>query len=443
MLGLLSKRGEAAYLRFPGRVSVEPDPPSSPLPLRNCRLLESQVYLSQDRFYVFNFRVSYVSDEKRETFITVSLDAEGQPAPQIQPMLAKLEANLLSPNGSLDLEPDRLPQMLELAGEVARQQAESQSIGLEEAIRSRLEKVLLRLSSYYRRLMNEVNTGDSTRDETVRVELQQELGQKIADELERHRLRVTLTPLSYAVAVTPFAHYRLALATTHSRQNLHLARNLHTGQLEPYTCHHCGEPLDHIALCDRGHGVHGRCLETCQQCGRAVCQACGIQNCAICSRSVCIDCVNGEQVVSNSGVEALAGRATCAYCQRWLCNQHLAACAICGLTYCTQHSFYCKCCHQTYCSQCGSGAECKTCRRVLTASVIKVADIPAIAGLSPERYEWRRAKNKAFSVYIGRWTAPGFISFWLRRWQVVIVVDKAGEIVYWRKKGIVEQMFRS
>ncbi|MCI0532482.1 MAG: hypothetical protein L0Y74_11160 [candidate division Zixibacteria bacterium] len=63
MLGLLAGRGEAAYLHFPGRVSAAQVPA---LPLHNCRLLESDVDTSQDQFYIFNFRTTYISDEKHE-----------------------------------------------------------------------------------------------------------------------------------------------------------------------------------------------------------------------------------------------------------------------------------------------------------------------------------------------------------------------------------------
>jgi len=419
MLGLLAGRGEAAYLPFPQRVSVEQH---LPLPLHNCRLLENEIGVRQDQFYIFNFRASYLSDEKLERFIAIGLDHEGRPAPDTQQMLAQFEAQELALDGPVSVKTRPLDQMLEIAGEMARQQVSAEVAELEAVIKPRLEKVLLRLSSYYRRLSDEVNTGDPGQDETVRAELQQELKLKIAEELERHRLRVTIEPISYAVAVIPFAHYRLRLATPNTEQEIDLARNLYTGQIEQFSCFYCRQPLDHLALCERAHPVHAHCLEHCRQCGRDICRGCGIQSCAICQAVACVDC-----------------RAACNYCERWLCAQHVQSCAICDQPYCSDHGLRCRRCNQNYCHKCGAGGECLTCRQALAAPPLEVVNLPAIAGLRPEQYRWRQAENKLYVVYLGQRRLPSFIPAWLGG-QVVVVVNRAGELVYWDRHGLLKRI---
>jgi hypothetical protein len=304
--------------------------------------------------------------------------------------------------------------MLDAAAQLAREQVDARAGELEKALQPRLEKVLLRLSRYYRRLLDEVQSDDLAQDEALRADLQRDLELKTAEELERHQLRVTLTPLSYAVALAPFARRRLSLATQHSQHVVELDQNLHTGQATPIACQHCGEPLDSLALCDHGHTVHPGCLDTCCRCGLDVCHACGIQTCAVCEQAVCADCVS-----------------SCSYCESWLCAQHVRLCAICGQAHCTAHSFQCSCCKQVYCSQHMHKGVCETCRSALRSPVISAPPTLAAIDFAP-RYRWRMASNASFDVYVGR-------NFW--RGRAVVVTDKEGQVVHWEKWGLLQQLF--
>jgi hypothetical protein len=363
--------------------------------------------------------------------------------------------------------PDKktLRRMLERASDVARRQADARAAELEAAIRPRLQKDLLRLTTFYRRLAAEVDSDDPAQAADVRADLERDLARKIADELESHRLRVNLSPLSCAVVLAPVAHYRLTLATRQSRHSLELDRDLHTGQIEGLVCHACREPVGRLALCDRGHAVHAHCLDTCARCGRDVCRACGIQRCAVCGSPVCIECIAvcaecdrwqcathvtdcpvcGQPVcpactatcatcgVSQCGSHvarcATCGNPTCeehlwpcTICGREVCETHADICILCGEPHCTDHGFHCRTCRQAYCSQCGRDrdGECRTCRQAAAAPVVPVASLPPIPGLRAERYRWRRAGNRKFSVYKG-WRLFG---------RAVVVVDKSGRVLH-------------
>ncbi len=77
MLALLSGRGEVTVACLPARF----DPDHAPLPLHNCLAIKSQVETGYTPYYVVNYRAVYLSDEKREEFLTVVLDADGRPRP--------------------------------------------------------------------------------------------------------------------------------------------------------------------------------------------------------------------------------------------------------------------------------------------------------------------------------------------------------------------------
>jgi hypothetical protein len=414
MISLLANRGEATQLVLPPQITLGADgQPTFSLPLYNCRLLEIEVQTSDTPFYVFNFRAVYLSDEKQEEFMTLALDAQGQPHPTTAVALTQL-ATFLAPEQPAPIEREKLRRSLDQAINLARQQADARAAEMERALQPRLQKVLLRLTAFYQRLAAEVDTGDPAQDETVRADLQRDLARKIADEMESHRLRVTLWPLSYAIVSTPLAHYRLTLATRHTQQTLAPVQNLHTGGFENFTCRHCQQPLDHLALCDQAHVVHPACLATCHRCERDICRACGIQLCAFCDNSVCRDCI-----------------AACAHCDRWLCAAHIAACAICGQAYCADHSFRCRWCTQLYCIQCGVAGECQTCHSALDVPAPAVESLPLIPGLKLSRYTWRRGTNQAAIIYLGQGKGLWEPLFG----RIVIVANKAGEVTHWRKFG--------
>lgn len=414
MLGLLAGRGEVMQLILPGQVPLGPDDqPLFSLRLHNCRLLDSRSRTQAEPFYIFNFRAVYRSDEKQEEFITLSLDAQGRPHPATLSAVAALES-FQPPSPPLSPDRETLQRLLDKAAGLARQQAEARAAELEQALQARLHKTLLRLTTFYRRLAAEVNTDDPAQAEAVHADLQRDLTRKIADELESHRLRITLTPLSYALALTPLAHYELALATRHTQQKLAVVQNLHTGQMEHFDCRHCGQPVDPLALCERGHAVCPSCLDSCHHCQHDICRACGIQACASCHKLVCRRCT-----------------AVCAYCDRWLCAAHIAACAGCGHNFCTGHALSCRCCGQTYCQQCGQSGTCQTCHLALMSEPLAAAHVPAIAGVKPERYRWGRAENRAGVIYIGR--NKGLDVGSLVGGYPVIVTDSSGQVLHWRK----------
>ncbi len=482
MLTMLAGRGEVTAVCLPVHFPAGTQDDTSLFPpLVNCRVVGSQAEPAQTPYYVVNYRAVYLSDEKHEEFLTVVLDAGGRPRPdkllftaetaefaEILKNSSALSASSAVESGVAGQLPDKktLRRMLNLAGDIACRQADARAAELEATIRPRLQKGLLRLTTFYRRLADEVDSGDPVQDADVRADLERDLARKIADELESHRLRVNLSPLSCAVVLVPVAHYRLTLATRQTQHSLELDRDLHTGQIEGLACHACHEPVDRLALCDhQSHAVHAHCLDTCARCGRDVCRACGIQACAVCGSPVCIDCIAvcaacdrwqcaahvtdcpvcGQPVCpactaacTTCGVSqcsshlarcATCGNLTCeehrwpcTICGREVCETHADICILCGEPYCSDHGFHCRTCRQAYCSQCerSVAGECKTCRRAASAPVVPASSLPPIPGLKAERYRWRRAGNRKFSVYKG-WR-------WLGR--AILVVDKAGRVLY-------------
>jgi hypothetical protein len=212
MLALLTGQGETACLQLPRQVSADIE--AMPVPsLRRPQIQVTEVENTarQVWYYLFNFRVVYVSDEKEESFITVAVDDVGRPVPALLDLFQQTAPLPTAPESTSLLPATRLLKLAEQAGEEVRQIAARRAVELEQSGRVRLEKILLRLTAYYRRRIDEVDTGDAAEDESVRADLQHDLEQKIADEMIRHRWRVIITPVSYAAVLLPTVHYRLTV----------------------------------------------------------------------------------------------------------------------------------------------------------------------------------------------------------------------------------------
>jgi hypothetical protein len=55
-----------------------------------------------------------------------------------------------------------------------------------------------------------------------------------------------------------------------------------------------------------------------------------------------------------------------------------------------------------------------------------------------DHYRWRQADNNAYRIFFGQRT--GFLSL-LLDW-LVVVTDQAGEVVEWRKVGVLHRFLR-
>lgn len=187
------------------------------------------------------------------------------------------------------------------------------------------------------------------------------------------------------------------------------------------TCSQCGRtvgPGYYAIEAGSGMPVCRSCVKICASCGKAasetdVCAECGAECCAACE-GVCAVC-NRTMCSDHHGVAAGCGHVLCSehmqmcaiggetVCPK--CNQ---PCAICERPVCSHHQRPCPWCGQIYCSECMDAryGMCGTCSEafhsnqtidILAEPAGKRADIQLLA----PRYEWRKASNRAVTVYVG------------------------------------------
>jgi hypothetical protein len=361
MLSYLDRRGALTLLELPNRY------PSSETLLSTVRPLNASItglkLQEQVRpLYVFDWRITYRADDKREELYTVLLDDQGERLPLageggagrtgVDPQTILDEALPVAPESGPDGLPllPKLPPMTQLVrmAEAARKyaiyHADLRCVTHEAEILPRLYRTLNRLTTYYGQQIQEVyDSHDPTGEK--RQALEEDLARKIAEEVENHRLHVEVKLIGYAVVQTPVAVANMTLTDGAREAPLQVVHNRYSGVIHGVACHACDRPSTTVALDRNGHICCDDCVRQCATCHAIVCAACGVAPCPVCGRDNCADC----------------GR-ECWACGERACAEHLQICPVCGDTVCLAC--------QTPCAVCGT----VQCRSHLRADGVAGAD---------------------------------------------------------------------
>lgn len=348
LMGYITNHGSLIQRALPERY---PDLATRGLPaglsLVNCQTTRITTRRSGRWLCQFNFHLSFRADDKREELFAVALDEAGQ---VIADWNALLEQSQPAPADSETARHDTLAVLAEEARRRAIYHADQQCAAIEQEILPRLHKTLARLVSYYEEQALEIQerSDEPGRAEEQRAQLRTDLQRKMAEEVENHRLRITVTLFSMAQLEEPVWEHVLHLRQQPEGDTVRLpvVRSLFTGALEPPQCHVCDAPTLAVGLCAHGHITCRDCLARCHACARDLCLDCGLQGCSSCKELLCDDCA-----------------VVCHACGQWACTQHSARCPVCQETTC----FTC----QDVCAGCGA----RQCRGHLVADHLATAHL--------------------------------------------------------------------
>ncbi|MBI4493746.1 MAG: hypothetical protein HY690_13220 [Chloroflexi bacterium] len=292
----------------------------------NARFLGDGVEMAFACHHVLmNFRVSYVSDEKREELRTVVVDVHSlQPAPLLQRLWARLPASSegvftipaeLRPAGVTWSRPvavmpqpdfylsdrDELPSRgtLETLHQrtvalLEREIAESIATYQRHAARQ-LELERLRIETFYadseaelQRRLERAETDERRAAVQAKIEAGRlDCQRKLADIQAKHRLRVVVQLLNAAFITQPKVRTHVKVENRYASAGLDVVLDPLTMELELPTCQSCAEVMASVHLCAAGHLVCDACARPCAFCKREYCRDCGMATCAVCGRPIC------------------------------------------------------------------------------------------------------------------------------------------------------------
>ncbi len=352
MMDFLERRGGVTLLQLP-RQHLGADQLLRAIQPRNVAVLGLKLEEQQQRLFVFNWHITYRSDDKREELYAVVLDSDGKRVALADEdekglVLQKLLTDGAPISVEHPIEKDeqvtpatvRLPPMTQLnrlaesARKYALYHADVRCVAYESEILPRLHKVLARLTSYYEQQIGEVYDSHDPQGEKRKV-LEADLQRKIAEEIENHRLRVQVELFSYAILHTPTAVANITLGDGKQSVTVQVVRNLYTGVLSRPACHACGEEIAALVLDSAGHLLCEECLRQCAACQEILCERCGLHSCPVCAEQLCEEC---SRYCWSCGLRACAEHSSrCPVCADDVCHACQEACAACGTRQCRTH----------------------------------------------------------------------------------------------------------
>ena len=342
----------------------------------NASIVKLNMQEQEQNLYCFNWHITYRADDKNEELYTVVLDESGTRIPIIEsipgandPKVSNLGEDraveisgnsaenpsrrialdaLLTDAEPLAVEqnadgqplPPKLPPMTQLvrladsARKYAIYHADVRCVDIEAEIQPRLYKVLSRLHTYYSQQIEEVyDSHDPTGEK--RVVLESDLGRKLAEEVENHRLRVQVRLLGYAILKVPVAIADLHLNDGKHDVNVRVRRNRYTGALRRPECHACGTETTAVAIDRSGHITCNDCLQQCATCMDLLCKSCEVLACPVCTQENCDTCGKICWACGERGCTEHVS--DCPTCYDAVCHSCQTACAECGTAQCRTH----------------------------------------------------------------------------------------------------------
>ncbi len=263
-------------------------------------------------YVLFNFKVSYISDEKQESLVTLLMDLDaGRPAIEVQEMwggvILDTEQRFRKlPEASLAYRPEVPPLSEESLRELSQRAAQAMEERIAPIIASyqrkiarRLELDQARLNDFYNETRKELERrlrraeGDEERRRSIEEKLaftEMERERKLTDIEAKHRLRVVLELINAALISLPKLVTRVQVANRYVSIQRDFIWNPLIHRLEEPLCEVCRQPTRHLHLCAGGHLACEDCIVKCSACKREYCRLCEDQMgaCTVCGRALCL-----------------------------------------------------------------------------------------------------------------------------------------------------------
>lgn len=321
---------------------------------------------------LFNFKITYLSDEKIEEMHSVVIDKYG---------------NIFQPYDYYHSE-DIVPKTEKKSGKVTRkyiensfrecarhvsEYAKTEGARHKNEILQRLHKNISRLKGYYEAQIEEISPTNPQYEQKRALHVG-EYEKKLAEEIENHGMKIVLSLVSYQIIERTDIECRLEI-TGEVAGKRRKTPYTHTALFDPYSgtfdlglCAACSAPASELVVTDGNALACSHCAYACSSClstysrfriNPSACKTCGSEMCEGCAAR-CFDC--GQPVcpehskVCGVGQEVICGDCAshCQVCEKELCEDHSFICSSTGDRICFEHKFICK-----------------TCRRVFSQSFIK------------------------------------------------------------------------
>jgi hypothetical protein len=313
---------------------------------------------------LFNFKVTYLSDEKLEDIFTLGVDTHSAVFDAGAYYTDSVIGNVqpLHQKGGIELSRKELEIQFRECLKAASERAQEYGKGLQNEILKRLHRNISRIKGFYTAQIQELHRNQPSYEEK-RLHLDRELQHKLNEEIDNHKLRIVLKLLSYHIIERPEVLISAKLCPDSSKAEImmNMVYDAYAGVLDFGTCPVCHSIMEKIVMSDDGKIGCSHCSFVCSTCHKhssdvqhaAACVVCNDPlcancqtECATCHQPVCDKhqhtCTVGDEMVCAQCVKS------CGQCKRELCNDHTFHCHATQEALCFEHRVICSGCRKIF-----------------------------------------------------------------------------------------------
>ncbi|HPZ07693.1 MAG TPA: hypothetical protein PL110_06245 [Candidatus Eremiobacteraeota bacterium] len=435
----------------------------------------------------FNFRVSFLSDEKIESLYSIFIDEEKNEFEIIIPEDQKLS---YEPRQGFIYSAFSIPpeEVYNRAKELILSKIEPQTNKIEEEHKEFLNDTLKSLESYYAREKEHIKKKYKDEAGPYIREITEELKQKKNELIEKHKIKVGLSLINFREISLPATGYQCILVKEDKKKIFQFKKELLRGKLFLPPCSSCKKISQAFTICSgEGHLLGPCCVYKCSNCSLECCLICRPATvCYICNEKICEDCISTCQnckkpycfskhsIRCGTCNEEFCGNCIekCGKCNRDFCLDHILLCKDCKRSFCTDHCGKCGVCKKTVCQEdskicpgCGniscnshfskcflcSEYYCKTCLKEIKKNIlckgcrslekvenpdeIAVIFAPHLSKLSKVQIlklkHWKKGVTKKYLIF----TASGLFNSY-----IFVLNSEKGDIVSYRSLGFLKAL---
>jgi len=270
-------------------------------------------------YLLFNYKISYLSDEKRDYIYSAAVDL----------FSGAINDDLCNKQNYFFLQdtPDiDLPYHIKVDPRAAHQIAyrclaakvKQALYDLSERAKHKKMREIERVNKFFEQSIGELNA----RSEKLAPQdpRQAILAQKIENMKIDHRRKIFDLEKKYThrikgkliaarLLIQPKIYYQFEISLPYVTAQGYFSWDTALKRIEPPACYICHQPVQKISVCANGHIVCLSCAIYCTRCKRIWCHQCGIQKCSVCGQDFCPECM-----------------VKCSHCQAVLCRKHSQSC---------------------------------------------------------------------------------------------------------------------
>ncbi|MBL7960227.1 hypothetical protein JNL27_08305 [bacterium] len=319
---------------------------------------------------LFNFKVTYLSDEKLEDIFTLGVDGTGAvfESGEYYTNAVMKDVVPLQQKGSIELSRKDLEIQFRECLKAASERAQEYGKNLQNEILKRLHRNVSRIKGYYTAQIQELHRNQPSYEEK-RIHLERENELKLKEEIDNHKLRIVLKLLSYHIIERAEIRIsaKLAALSSGSDAMLEMVYDPYLGEIDYGSCPVCQSNMERIILGDDGKIGCSHCSFVCSTCKKQFSDLQHAAACVVCSDPLCSNCQTGCHTCHQPVCDK--HHRVCAVGDETICQTCLKTCCVCRKDLCSDHTFECHATKDNICFE--HRVICNGCRKIYSPRYVQ------------------------------------------------------------------------